>query len=289
MSGDPLKHRVHVRVMRVLTSVLRAFGLRERVLARRKRLNRSVRRWAEARGSDRLSRPALHSMDRKIDAAIDTDGGFFVEAGANDGFTQSNTYWLERFRGWRGVLVEPMPSCYELCVRERPDATIVQAALVPRAAPGTTVTMRFGDLMSSVDGAHGAPGSEREWVKRGLVLGWHDAYEAVVPARTLSSILDEHAAPEVDLLSLDVEGFEPHALMGLDLDRHAPRWIAVEAHDLVHGRAAIEEVLGARYVMDRLLSPVDLLYRRADVVGRPGSGPPEQRLADLRGHTPEAQ
>ena len=157
-----------------------------------------------------------------------------------------------------------MPTYYEECRSERPKSTIVHAALVPEAAPGEMVTMQFGDLMSSVHGAHGGPNGAREWVKPGLVLGWRDGYEAQVPARTLSGILDEHGAPEVDLLSLDVEGYEPEALRGLDLDRHGPRWIVVEAHDLLSGRKAIEDVLGNRYVMHAQVSPLDLLYRRVD-------------------------
>jgi hypothetical protein len=47
-------------------------------------------------------------MDERL-AAMLGDGGYFVEAGAHDGFTQSNTYLLERRHGWRGLLVEPMP------------------------------------------------------------------------------------------------------------------------------------------------------------------------------------
>lgn len=263
MITERLKHRARVTTMRAVTTVLRLLGLREPVIAARKALGRGRRRRAEARGSDRLSRPALHGMETKIAAAIDRDGGFFVEAGANDGFTQSNTYWLERFRGWHGILIEPVPTHYQECRLERPDATIVNAALMPEAASGQTVTMQFGDLMSSVHGAH--PEGEREWVKPGLVLGWRDPYEVEVPARTLSSILDEHDAPEIDLLSLDVEGFEPEALRGLDLDRHAPRWIVVEVHDLEAGREAIEAVLRDRYVLQAQISPLDLLYRRADL------------------------
>lgn len=266
MNVVEIKHRAHVSTVRARNRVLAVLGLRETVIRARKSLARARRRRAEARGSDALSRPALHDMERKIDAAIDRDGGFFLEAGANDGFTQSNTYWLERFRGWRGILVEPMPTYYEECRAERPDATIVRAALMPEEADGQTVRMQFGDLMSSVHGAHGTATAD-ERVKAGLVLGWRDAYEADVPARTLSSILDEHGAPEVDLLSLDIEGFEPQALQGLDLARHAPRWIAIEVHDLGAGREAVEAVIGSHYEMDRQLSPLDLLYRRRDLAG----------------------
>jgi FkbM family methyltransferase len=265
MSAASLKHRMHVAAMRRLTRILKALGLREIVIRLRKSLSRARRRRAEERGSDRYSRPALHDMDRKLDAVLDRNGGFFVEAGANDGFTQSNTYWLERFRGWRGILIEPMPIYVEECRRERPGTPVVHAALVPADHPGGTINMQFGDLMSTVQGAHGDAEAERDWVEPGLVLGWRDPYEAEVPARTLSSILEEHHAPEVDLLSLDVEGFEPQALRGLDFDRHAPRWILVEAHDLEAGRSAIEEVLGDLYVLEEQVSPLDLLYRRRDV------------------------
>jgi FkbM family methyltransferase len=272
MSRAALQQRISLVVTRRLTRVLRALGLREPALRARKRLTRSLRHALEARGLDRLSRPALHDIERKLDAAIARDGGFYVEAGANDGFTQSNTYWLERFRAWRGILIEPMPTLLEECRRERPDATVVQAALVPGDHEPATVRMQFGDLMSSVHGAHGDSAAERRWVEPGLAVGWRDPYEVDVPARTLSSILEEHGAPEVDLLSLDVEGFEPQALRGLDLDRHAPRWIAVEAHDLDAGRKAIEEVLGDRYVLETKLSPLDLLYRRRDLSSSSSSG-----------------
>jgi FkbM family methyltransferase len=265
MSTPPHRRRVRASLTRFRTRILRVLGLREAVLRSRKRRERARRRRVEAAGLDHLSRPALHDMDRKLDAAINREGGFFVEAGANDGFTQSNTYWLERFRGWRGILVEPIPEYVHECRIERPDATVVHAALVPPDYPGDAVRMQFGDLLSTVHGAHGDSAAEREWVAPGLVLGWHDAYEVDVPARTLSSILDEHDTPEIDLLSLDVEGFETQALRGLDLNRHAPRWIVVEAHDIERGRSAIEAILGDRYRLESQITPLDLLYRRGDV------------------------
>lgn len=268
MNARDIVHLLRIRVMRLVTAVLRSLGLRERVLGARRGLSRTLRARLEPRGIALLSRPALHDMDRAIDTLIDCDGGFFVEAGANDGFTQSNTYWLERFRGWRGILIEPMPVLLEECRRERPSASVVHAALVPAGEGARTVRMQFGGLMSSVHGSHGDADAERRWVEPGLAVGWIETYEAEVPARTLSEILDEQAAPEVDLLSLDVEGFEPQALRGLDLERHAPRRIVVEVHDVKAGRAAIEGLLGERYVLEAQLSPLDLMYRRRDVAQR---------------------
>lgn len=245
---------------RAKTSVLALLGLREWVITLRHDLARVRRLLYERRGSARYSRPALHEIDIKLDGIINRDGGVFLEAGGFDGITQSNTYYLERFRGWRGILVEPMPEHAALARRNRPGARIVQAALVDASYQGRTVTMQFGDLMTTVD----RPGAE-DWVAAGLMLGWRDPRTEEVPARTLSSIIDEVGNPPIELLSLDVEGHEAAALRGLDFSRHAPAWILVEMHDLESGRAAIAPILGESYIEYGELSPLDVLYRRADV------------------------
>jgi FkbM family methyltransferase len=246
---------------------MRSRRVREAYQRAQRARRRARRRAAEARGSAELSRPALHGMDAALDRILDQDGGFFVEAGANDGFDQSNTYYLERFRGWRGVLVEPIPSLYREAVAERPASRVFNCALVPFGHPEPTVRMRYGNLMSVVRGAKGSDDADAAHTAGAFALGMEPEYEVDVPARTLSSLLDEAGAPEIDLLSLDVEGFEPQVLRGLDLERHAPRWALIEILDPEAGRARIEELLGERYVLAEQLSPHDFLYRRTDVPG----------------------
>jgi FkbM family methyltransferase len=254
--------RLQFALTRRLTAMLRGLGMREAVISLRNDLARAQRLVLERRGSARRSRPALHGMDVALDRIIDRDGGVFIEAGGFDGYTQSNTYYLERFRGWRGILVEPMPELAALARRNRPGARVIQSALVDPQFAGATVSMEFGDLMTTVS----RPGAT-EWVAQGLVLGWRDHRVDEVPARTLSQIVDDAGDPPIDLLSLDVEGHEAAALRGLELERHAPAWILVEMHDLDAGRVEVAPVLGDRYVEHCQLSPLDVLYRRVDVSG----------------------
>ena len=223
-----------------------------------------MRRTAcEALGNARYSRPALHQIDRKLERHLDFDGGFFVEAGANDGYLLSNTYYFEKLRGWSGVLVEPVPALAAECRRNR-RARVFEAALVAAAAPGETVELHFAGLMSTVAGALGDEAATADHVAKGLaVQGLTGSYRLRAPARTLTEILDEaRVAREIDLLSLDIEGGEPAALRGLDFARYAPRFICVEAR----ARAEIDALLAGRYRLAEVLAESsayqDVLYQR---------------------------
>lgn len=232
---------------------------------RKRRLRRAL---AEMVGNHKYSRPALNELDTKLEpiltAATNGRPGFFIEAGANDGFEQSNTYYLARKRGWRGLLIEPLPDLADHCERIRTESEVIRCALGPAEAEGNTVTIHRAGLMSTVEGALGEVSRQQEHLERakslqpGAITG-----NISVPVRALSSIIDEHAPNQtIDLLSLDVEGFEPQALEGLDLERHAPRFICVEAND----PDAIDELLRNHYDLSEVLSHHDRLYRlRGDV------------------------
>ena len=227
----------------------------------RQRLIRSLgharRRTFELFGSYRFSQTGAHGIDAKLARHIDLDGGVFVEAGANDGVNFSNTYYLERARGWTGVLVEGIPDLSRACVRHRPRSQVFNCALVPPAAEGELVTMHYSNLQSIVAGA-----LPYDHVEAGLRSQEERTYEVQVPGRTLSAVLDEAGVTGVDLLVLDVEGYEPQVLQGLDLDRHAPAFALIEVLD-DDARPAVDAALRGRYEEVERLTPTDVLFRRS--------------------------
>jgi FkbM family methyltransferase len=256
--------KVHAAALLRRVPILSATGLGSVYLRWQRRRRRAARRAAESRGDMSLSRPALYEIDAKLDRYIgDVRGGFFVEAGANDGFEQSNTYHLERFRGWSGLLVEPTPRLHREAVLERERSRVARVALAGPDLHGQDLTLRYGGLTTVVAGSKGSAEEDVAYVAPAFELGLERPVTFTAPARTLSSLLDEIGAPEIDLMSLDIEGFEAEALRGLDLDRHAPRFLLVEQWDDA-SRAAVEQVLGARYRACEALSPHDMLYARAD-------------------------
>ncbi len=227
-------------------------------------LVRIRRKVFEALGSSRYSRLALDRLDSKLEQYLDFDGGYFVEAGANDGLDQSNTYYLERFRGWTGLLIEGIPELAERCRKNRPRAVIESAALVADAGAQKTVEIHYAGLMSAVAGAMGGADATAAHVQRGLTAQEiARTYTVRVPARTLTELLMQHRPTgEIDLLSLDVEGMEAAVLRGLDLQRFAPRFLCIEVRDL----AEIAAALGTRYRLREVLvehpTRRDILFER---------------------------
>jgi FkbM family methyltransferase len=230
----------------------------------RRELGRRRRRLLEAKGDWSRSRPALHDLDQILPHYLQPDGGFFVEAGAADGYFQSNTYWLERNCGWRGVLVEPVPSLAAEAARERQGSKVFNCALVAADVPGAVVRLKYRGAMTVVDGPLSNDGSKDAWEQ----FETHDLdldapqHTFTVAARTLTSVLDEASAPPIDFMSLDVEGFEGEVLKGLDLDRYGPRWLLVETNNDSRREQAIWEVLGQRYREVARPTQMDLLLAR---------------------------
>jgi FkbM family methyltransferase len=212
-----------------------------------------------------FARTSQWGIEDRIGEVVDLSRpGFFCEAGAADGLSQSNTYWLERVHGWRGALVEPIPAMAERCRANRPGSHVTEAALGGPDRAGETVTLRFAGLMTITEGGFGTPDEEDAYIERGLkTQGIAESYRVEVPVRTLESVLDEAGAPEdLDFLSLDIEGYEAAVLRGLG--RFAPRAIVIE---MIDGDGVEETLAELGYrCADRQFTEMDALFVRENKI-----------------------
>ena len=239
------------------------------IIGRDYRRKQKKRAFYELIGNYKHSTPGLNELDTKlasyITARLPAKKRFFIEAGANDGFSQSNTYYLARRYAWRGILIEPIPELATHCQKIRKDSVVVNCALGSRADQGSAIQIHRAGLMSTVEGALGDHDKQRAHLTRaveiqpGIATGVIDA-----PVRSLSSIIEEHQPNgHIDLLSLDVEGYEVQALSGLDMSKHRPTFICVEAND----PDAISQALDDHYTLVAELSYHDRLYQSKDSLG----------------------
>jgi len=173
----------------------------------------------------------------------------FLEIGANDGMTQSNTLFFEMKYGSSGVLVEALPSKFADMVRFRSSENhFFNCAAVPFDYAGDWVEIFDNNLMSIADICSGSQSAVSEIADWNRHLGGDmDCCSSVkVPARTLQSVIDESGFSVFSLLSLDVEGFELSVLDGIDFDVSKFFLILIESRDLKTAAKKLGSV-GFRY------------------------------------------
>lgn len=204
---------------------------------------------------------ALNDLDKKLEKYLPHRGGFFIEAGANDGVKQSNSYYFEKSLGWSGLLVEAIPELYRRCLENRTNSKVYNYALVA-SSETKSVSIHYADLMSTVDGA--LKTEQDEHLARGLkVQNLEQTYQLEVSAITLTELLEQYVTEQklnslqIDFFSLDVEGYELQVLLGLNFERFRPRYLLIESRDIDE----IDNLLMANnYHQIERLSHHDFLY-----------------------------
>jgi FkbM family methyltransferase len=159
--------------------------------------------------------------------------GFFVEIGCIDGKRFSNTYHFEQ-RGWNGLCIEAHQDYIPMLKANRPRSSIVHCAVAERDLENAPFYANARGSLSSLD-----PSSEERW-KRDYAQYFSGFQQQTVPQRTLTSIFQEHKVGRIDILSLDIEGYEVQALQGLNFSLFQPSVIVVESDSPEH-----EQKLGA--------------------------------------------
>ena len=181
--------------------------------------------------------------------------GFFVEFGAANGRHSSNTYFLEKHLGWRGILAEPARHWYPHIYRYR--ACFIDRRAV-FTATGDTVTFIQPEiaLHSTIVGYENG-----DKVAETRAAGERYDVETV----TLNDLLETWSAPRrIDYVSVDTEGSEYDILTGFDFDKWDVRLMSIEHAGNEPKRAAIHDLMTKHGYVRRLenLSQDDDWYKR---------------------------
>ena len=157
-----------------------------------------------------------------INSRFEKNNGRFLEVGAYDPFTFSNTRKLYE-RGWSGVFVEPSPTCFsklEAEYKDKDNAVLINAAVAPQCG-----ILKFydsqGDAISSSDPAH-----VKKWES-----GFNCTFiEIEVEAITWDKIFDDHGT-DFDFINLDTESTNWELLQIFPFNRCKPQMFCIEFDD----------------------------------------------------------
>lgn len=165
-------------------------------------------------------------------------GGYFIDIGANDGITLSNTYLLEQQYGWTGVCVEPMPAVYDKLIQVR-TAICDNHALFNKSGESVEflVSSIMGGMLSGIS----------EYISDNYLynaIRHSESHPINVQTLTLTDLLDKYNAPTfIEYASIDTEGTEIEILRGFNFDKYTIGYISIEHNYINSTREKIHDIL----------------------------------------------
>ncbi|XP_042884910.1 protein Star-like [Penaeus japonicus] len=172
--------------------------------------------------------------------------GFFLEAGALDGYYQSNTFFLERDYNWTGLLVEPNPVFFQSLLTRHRRAWATDLCLGTKPYPlKTEFWVHTGADASQSLIAASRSGLLKEHLENYASDGLESGSVVEVNCVPAISILSALNVTQIDLFSLDIENAEVDVMQWFPFDRVHVEVLVVEhwtAEDPEDSRAFVRLV-----------------------------------------------
>jgi FkbM family methyltransferase len=153
--------------------------------------------------------------------------GFFIEVGAYDGESFSNTSCLADC-GWKGIYVEPISKFYSQCLERHKNNDV----LVVQCSIGSE------EKESDIYVCEGLTTSNEKLVEMYSEIDWSKDYvfykDKCNQIRLETLLQNQQVNPEFDLLVVDVEGNEESVFNSFDLEYWSPKMLIVELIDEHH-------------------------------------------------------
>jgi FkbM family methyltransferase len=184
--------------------------------------------------------------------------GFFLDIGAGDGVTFSNTYFFEEYRDWTGICVEPHADSFRLMKANRKDSTVkIQGCISEFSGETEFIQVKgYAEMLSCLKDYCTKDHMNR--IHREVAHHGGQIEILSIKNININDLLKSLNVPIIDLVSLDVEGGEYSILKTIDFSEVHIDAVVVEANN---NDDKINELMmskGFKLVMK--LGGLDLIY-----------------------------
>ncbi|WPU98346.1 FkbM family methyltransferase [Mucilaginibacter sp. cycad4] len=152
--------------------------------------------------------------------------GVFVDIGANDGVTISNSYFFEKNLYWTGICFEPLIEAFNKLEKNRSSVNINGCASDRNHLDIFYNVHGYGEMLSGLKSKYDERHIERinKTIKE---YGGHIT-ETKVQCFDVNDILEENGIKKIDFVSIDTEGGELNILHAIDFDAFKIKAVVVE-------------------------------------------------------------
>jgi FkbM family methyltransferase len=204
-----------------------------------------------------------HGQDRFVANELfkNKRGGFFIEIGAYDGISLSNSYYFEKHLDWKGICVEPVAEIFEKLIHNR-NCTCINSSIAENDGIEDFYYITGNHPM----GTKYCSGLVKHYPENFLKIIEKEIQECggakqlkKMPCMTPGTIFKKHEIEHIDYLSIDVEGAEMSILTSIDFEKVKINAISVE--NLHFGEAVKNYLENAGFKFIKKIG-YDEIYRR---------------------------
>lgn len=164
-------------------------------------------------------------QDLFVDKILNKNDGVYCEVGALDGVTQSNSYYLEKELGWKGILCEPNKKYLQQLKKNRPNNIIILDPI-------------YSENNKTVDFYEFDGGRSGIYDKNMGVANYK------LNTITLNKVFEKNLVDnKIDYLSIDTEGTEFEIIKGINFEIYKPEIITIEHNYNIKKRNKIYKFL----------------------------------------------
>jgi len=201
----------------------------------------------------------LKKLDEKMLEFINFDSGYYVEIGAHDGINNSNTFFYEKYKKWKGVLVEPSFN-FNLLVKNRSKSNFFfNYGCSDFESEGETTLLNSDDYSickELVDKKY------FDWHQNKQILAKKQMIETKIKLKTLTSLLEKANSPNlIDFFSLDVEGMELRVLRGINFEKFNFKFLLVECSNKEKFNEVSKFLISKKYSYIKKMTDWDYLFK----------------------------
>jgi FkbM family methyltransferase len=164
----------------------------------------------------------------------------FFEFGATNGIDLSNSYTLEKYLNWKGVLSEPSPQWHDELKKNRPDTNIVSDCIWSESNKELNFFVSDVGVLSSLEDFKESdkismPGNTQERLKGGKNI--------IVKTISLNDIMEKQFNSKTpSYISVDTEGSEYEILKVFNFKKFRPIVFTIE-HNFTELQLKIDELM----------------------------------------------
>ncbi|MFT7389529.1 MAG: FkbM family methyltransferase [Candidatus Endobugula sp.] len=153
-------------------------------------------------------------------------GGVFVDIGAHDGVSRSNSYYFEKNMGWSGLAIEPIPGKFEELKKNR------RCEVINGCITGVSGKAKFLEVVGSANMlstlAINNIGLTERRLRKSAKRNNCSIREIEVECYNPNDLFKEKGVTSIDFLSVDTEGGELDIIKSIDFSKTPVKVISVE-------------------------------------------------------------